>query len=244
MSNERAGQAHRTEIRFGTPWRRSGVIVVMAAAVVLALVGSVPASAANPTATATLAPIGTGSYVLTVTNTGSEALSDFAVDSGEESPATNLVPSSACVVSSIPFGPGSIVCTIAIAPGASAEMCYTGHALEGLFPGESVLIETASGNKGHIAFSSSPAVGSCPLPGFKAGSGGAGGAVKCIAPNLKGKTLAAADKAITQAHCAVGKVKKSHSSQVKKGRVVSQTPAAGKAQSRGAKVNFVVSEGK
>ena len=92
----------------------------------LALTVAAPAWGANPTATATLAPIGTGSYVLTVTNTGPEALSDFIVDSGEESPATNVVPSPACVVSSVPFGPGSIVCTVAIAPGASAEMCYTG----------------------------------------------------------------------------------------------------------------------
>lgn len=242
MSTESARHACGMGINSGRACRHGGAIGALAA-VVLALTVAAPAWGANPTATATLAPIGTGSYVLTVTNTGPEALSDFIVDSGEESPATNVVPSPACVVSSVPFGPGSIVCTVAIAPGASAEMCYTGHALEGLFPGESVLIETATGNKGHIAFSSSPAVGSCPLPGFKVGSSATGGTGKCVPPNLKGKTLAAAEKAITQAHCALGKVKKGRSSKVKKGHVISQTPAAGKALPRGSKVSVVLSKG-
>jgi hypothetical protein len=224
--------------------RWHGASVGALAAVLLAFVIAAPAPAANLTATATLAPIGTGSYVLTVTNTSPEAFTDFVVDSGEASPATNVVPSPACVVSTIPFGAGSIVCTIAIAPGASAQMCYTGNALETLFPGESVLVETASGNKGHIALGTSPGVGSCPLPGFKSGPSATGGASRCVVPNLRGKTLSAAEKAITQAHCAVGKVKKSTSGRVKKGHVISQTPASGKSLSHGTKVGLVISKGK
>jgi hypothetical protein len=203
----------------------------------------VASASADLTATATLAPIGTGSYLLTVTNTGSEAITDFIVDSGEAAPATDVVPSPACVVSSVPFGPGSIVCTIAIAPGASAHMCYSGHELEALFPGESVLVESAGGGKGHIEFSPSPAVGSGPLPGFKAGSSGAGASGKCVVPSVKGKSLAAAEHAITGAHCAVGRVTKSSSRHVSKGRVISQTPTAGRASAKGAKVSLVVSKG-
>jgi PASTA domain len=240
VRNESAGNTQGNAIISRRARRCVGAIGAMAA-VALALTVAAPASA-SLTATATLAPIGTGSYVLTVTNTSPETITDFVVDSGEESPATNVVPSPACGVSTVPFGPGSILCKIAIAPGASGAMCYTGHALLPLFPGESVLVESA-GTKGHIAFSTSPAVGSCPLPGFKGGSSGTGGASKCVVPNLKGKTLTAAEKAITQAHCAVGKVKKGKSSHVKKGHVISQSVAAGKALSRGAKVSLVVSKG-
>ena len=240
MRNERAGNTQGNAISSRRICRRGATVGAMAA-VALALTVAAPASA-SLTATATLAPIGMGSYVLTVTNTSQEAITDFAVDSGEESPATNVVPTPSCVVSTVPFGPGSIVCKIVIAPGASGEMCYTGHALLPLFPGESVLVESA-GTKGHIAFSSSPAVGSCPVSGFKGGSGGAGGAGNAVVPNLKGKTLVAAEKAITRAHCAVGRVKKGRSSRVKKGHVISQGPAAGKALSRGAQVALVVSMG-
>jgi beta-lactam-binding protein with PASTA domain len=45
------------------------------------------------------------------------------------------------------------------------------------------------------------------------------------------------------AHCAVGKVKKASSSHVKKGRVISQNPTAGKSLPKGTKVSLVVSRG-
>jgi hypothetical protein len=66
----------------------------------------------------------------------------------------------------------------------------------------------------------------------------------CIVPKVKGKTLAAAKTAIKARHCSVGSVKKSFSSKVKKGRVISQAPAAGKTLAPGAKVNLTVSKGK
>jgi hypothetical protein len=67
---------------------------------------------------------------------------------------------------------------------------------------------------------------------------------KCIVPKVKGKTLAAAKKAVVRAHCAVGKVSKAFSAKVKKGRVVSQKPKPGTKRSPGAKVSLVVSKGR
>ena len=67
--------------------------------------------------------------------------------------------------------------------------------------------------------------------------------IKTVA-DLKGKKLVAAEKAIVQAHCAVGKVKKAKSSHVKKGSVISQSPSAGKSLPNGTKVGIVVSKGK
>ena len=60
---------------------------------------------------------------------------------------------------------------------------------------------------------------------------------------MKGKTLAAAKAAISAAHCSTGKVSRAFSKTVK-GRVLSQSPAAGKKLAEGAKVNLVVSKGK
>src|SRR5207249_3470990 len=47
---------------------------------------------------------------------------------------------------------------------------------------------------------------------------------RCVVPKLKGKTLSAAKRAITKAHCSVGKITKVKSSQKNKGKVISQSP--------------------
>lgn len=227
--------------RSGSACRHGGAVGVVTA-IVLALATASPAWA-NPSASATLAPIGTGSYLLHLTNTGNESITSFIVVAGEEPLVTNVVPSPACHYGSSPVT-GSITCTVTVPPAASTEMCYTGHALEEFIPGDSVLVNGSAGTA-YSLISSAPAVASCPLPGFNAGSGstGSGSGAKCVVPNLKGKALAAAEKAISQAHCAVGKVKKASSSHVKKGRVISQSPAAGKSLPKGTKVSLVVSKG-
>jgi hypothetical protein len=118
-------------------------------------------------------------------------------------------------------------------------MCYTGNALFEVLPGTALLLLPQAGS---VTLTRSTAMASCPLPGFKAAS--SSGTEKCLVPNVKGKPLASAEKAIVKAHCAVGKVKKSRSSHVKKGRVVSQSAGAGKSLPSGTKVNLVVSKGK
>ena len=65
----------------------------------------------------------------------------------------------------------------------------------------------------------------------------------CLVPKVKGKTLAAAKSALTQAHCKTGKVTKKFS-KVKKGHVISQSPKPGTNRAAGAKVNLVISKGK
>jgi beta-lactam-binding protein with PASTA domain len=62
-------------------------------------------------------------------------------------------------------------------------------------------------------------------------------------PNVKGKTLAAARSALTQAHCTAGTVTKKFS-RVRKGRVISQSPKPGTSLAAGAKINLVISKGK
>lgn len=65
----------------------------------------------------------------------------------------------------------------------------------------------------------------------------------CKVPKTKGKKQAAAEKAIRNAHCKVGKVKKQHSKKVKKGRVISTSPPAGRKLASGWKIELFVSSG-
>ena len=240
MSIDASGSAGRRRRATGR-----GMIIAIVSALVLTMAMAVPALA-TVSATATLAPIGSGSYVLTVTNTGTEPITGFIGATGEEPVPTNLTPSS-CVFGNTPIV-ASITCTIAIAPGASGQMCYTGRPFGELVPGVSLLLN--GGTSRAPTITAAPPVSSCPVPGFKATSpgtgttGNSGGSTKCLVPSVKGKTLAAAEKAITKAHCAVGKVKKAKSSHVKKGRIVSQGAGAGRSLPNGTKISLVLSRGK
>jgi uncharacterized delta-60 repeat protein len=66
----------------------------------------------------------------------------------------------------------------------------------------------------------------------------------CVVPKLKGKTLRAAKRALTKAHCSVGKVTRVFSAKVKKGRVLSQKPKPGTKLNAGSKVRLTLSKGK
>ena len=250
MRNVSTGTTRWDGRRSGSACRRGGVAGAVAA-VVLALAFAAPAWA-SPTATATLAPIGTGSYLLTLTNVSSGPITGFVVPAGAEATAT-VVPTPACKVgtNTAPVViEGAVICNVTVAPGTSTQVCYTGHAPSTLIPnGESemqvLLVGAGAGGIQQLIanVSLSPAVASCPLPGFNGGSGSTVGGSKCVVPRLKGKKLVAAKKAITQAHCAVGKVKKASSKHVKKGSVISQSPAAGKSLPNGSKVSVVLSKG-
>lgn len=64
----------------------------------------------------------------------------------------------------------------------------------------------------------------------------------CTVPNVVGKSLRAAKKAITHAHCAVGKIAHAHSATVPRGHVVAEKPKAKTTVDYGTKVSLVVSK--
>ena len=66
----------------------------------------------------------------------------------------------------------------------------------------------------------------------------------CIVPNVKGKRLAAAKQALARASCQTGTIARRYSKKVGKGRVLSQSPAAGIRLGNLARVNLVVSRGR
>jgi beta-lactam-binding protein with PASTA domain len=66
----------------------------------------------------------------------------------------------------------------------------------------------------------------------------------CLVPNVKGKRLPAAKRALARAHCRLGKVTRAYSRAKKKGIVVSQKPRPGTRHTRGTRVSLVVSKGR
>jgi hypothetical protein len=67
---------------------------------------------------------------------------------------------------------------------------------------------------------------------------------KCKVPKLKGKTLKAAKKALKKAHCRAGKTSRKRSKKIRKGRVISSKPKAGKKLPNNAKVKLTLSKGR
>jgi PASTA domain len=203
---------------------------VLAVGSLLFAVSVAPASAVPPSGSATLAPIGTGSYLVTVKNTGSVAIEAFSV----VAEATTFAPST-CNSSTVG---GAITCSTAIAPGGESQMCYSGPAAT----------EARLNLEVHIPVTTAAGVSSCPVAGFTPTATKPGTTstttttTNCVVPNVKNKTLGAAEKAITTAHCKVGKIKKERSKHVKKGRVISESPKAGKSLPSGTKVNLTVSK--
>jgi hypothetical protein len=63
---------------------------------------------------------------------------------------------------------------------------------------------------------------------------------RCVVPALKGMKLAAARRKLGAAHCRTGKVKRKKAARKKRGKVLSQSPRAGRALALQAKVSLVV----
>jgi hypothetical protein len=68
--------------------------------------------------------------------------------------------------------------------------------------------------------------------------------VKCKVPRTKGMKLAAAERALRQAHCKVGKVKHVKSKSIRSGRIKSTSPSAGKILRADTKIELFVSKGR
>jgi hypothetical protein len=67
---------------------------------------------------------------------------------------------------------------------------------------------------------------------------------RCKVPRLKGKTLRAARRALRRAHCRAGRVTRRRSRTVRRGRVISTSPRAGRIRPNGTKVRIKLSRGR
>src|ERR1700690_3562190 len=99
--------------------RIAGVVAAAAATVALSLASAAPASATEPSAT--LAPIGTGSYLLTIT-AGAEQVTSLGLV-GEK--ITNVAPAGICASQT-----DGVLCGFAtVPPMTSKQFCYSGPAV-------------------------------------------------------------------------------------------------------------------
>jgi beta-lactam-binding protein with PASTA domain len=67
--------------------------------------------------------------------------------------------------------------------------------------------------------------------------------VSCVVPSVVGQQLASAKRLIVKWHCATGKIKSAYSRR-QKGRVISQSPRAGRELAAGTPIRLVVSKGR
>jgi PASTA domain len=139
-----------------------------------------------------------------------------------------VLPASTCTTHTEKFS-----CSLNVASGATTTICVQGSEIpvrEGLY------VKYANGTTEINEPELAGVATSCPLGSF-------GGASKCVVPNVKGKKLGPATSALKGAHCAVGRITKVHSTHVRKGRVIAESPAAGRSLPSGAKVSLTLSKG-
>jgi hypothetical protein len=69
-------------------------------------------------------------------------------------------------------------------------------------------------------------------------------APRCVVPKVVRKTLRTARRMLVRAHCRVGTVRRARSRSIRRNRVVSQRPRAGRRLRNGTRINLVVSRGR
>jgi beta-lactam-binding protein with PASTA domain len=67
--------------------------------------------------------------------------------------------------------------------------------------------------------------------------------VRCVVPNVIGRTLVIARAKLIRAHCRVGTVRRVFSTKRKRGRVLAERPLPGTRHRRGFPVNLKVGKG-
>jgi ABC-type transport system substrate-binding protein len=67
---------------------------------------------------------------------------------------------------------------------------------------------------------------------------------RCVVPNVRGKRVAQARRMLASRRCALGKVTRTYSAKVKRGRIIRQSRRPGARLPRGMRVNVVVSRGR
>lgn len=85
-----------------------------------------------------------------------------------------------------------------------------------------------------------PAVPALPVPDAIAAAPSSARRGACVVPRLAGRTLTQARRALRRAGCSAGKIRRTSRRRGRKGRIVSQSPKAGRRLRQGAPVSVVV----
>jgi PASTA domain len=68
--------------------------------------------------------------------------------------------------------------------------------------------------------------------------------VRCVVPNVRGRSLKQAKSRLRRAHCRPGRIVRAFSASVRRGRVISQSPRPGARMKQGTRIKLVVSKGR
>ena len=63
-------------------------------------------------------------------------------------------------------------------------------------------------------------------------------------PNVKGKTIVQARRLLSSKRCALGRVTRTYSAKIKRGKIIKQSRRPGVRLARGTRINVVVSRGR
>jgi subtilisin family serine protease len=83
-----------------------------------------------------------------------------------------------------------------------------------------------------------------PLPPAEPAPSRPPAVVRCVVPNVKGKTVRTARTTLTRRRCRLGRVTRTYSAKVRTGRIIRQSRRPGARLARGTRMNVVVSRGK
>jgi PASTA domain/Divergent InlB B-repeat domain len=178
-----------------------------------------------------------GGHAIRLRVSGTSSLGSAAADS----PQTAVVPVLLQTLTVATYGDGAGTVTSSpagIACGATCSHDYPNGTIV-------TLSAAPASNSTFAGWSGGGCAGTaaCPVTMSKAATVTATFDKDCAVPNVKGKRLAVAARAIKAHDCRLGRVKRAHSHTVKKGAVISQKPKPRKRLPHGAKVNLVVSKG-
>ena len=67
---------------------------------------------------------------------------------------------------------------------------------------------------------------------------------RCVVPNVKGKTIVQARRLLSSKRCALGRVTRTYSAKIKRGKIIKQSRRPGVRLARGTRINVVVSRGR
>jgi uncharacterized repeat protein (TIGR01451 family) len=161
---------------------------------------------------------------------------------------TNNGPGSAAIVTvRDPLPPGLVLVSASASQGTCTNAAPVRCDLGSLASGASATVKIVARPKATGKISNTATVSST-TPDLATTNNSASAATTvsgppCVVPNVKRKTLGAAKKAITRAHCTLGKVRTAYSPRVGRGRVIAQRPAPrARLRFRG-RVNLIVSRG-
>lgn len=149
----------------------------------------------------------------------------LAAPSGTSFDSPRYVAGGKIIFVAIPDGAhGGDVWSIPVTCGQNGTPCQ--------FPADATQITHTSNDVINVSWTSQGLVQTPPSPTT--------GKPRCVVPNLHGKTLKAAGKALAHAHCRLGKVRKRHAARRLRGKVVSQSPKPRAHRPAGTRVAVVV----